>query len=273
MLLLVADDRISRTGRMASWCVLLLVILLGIPAPALAVPTEDAVELASGHADIGVVHDGDSWVIRIKDDTGGEPVWRDPGQTLLRVSDAAEHTLPDDDQYTFLGEPGQQVHLIPQTQADGVLWLGWNTQHPSVLEDPPRSIRLNVHSSSGPGTVHVYLDYGGFRPVEELWGPEHQDARIDVPVDTHAHANWAFTAPGEYVVEFSADIIDSQGEAQRATGELHFLVGDDAQPAASPSSGQLGMPAWTAVIGALLVIGMGVLAVVPVLRRRRRRRP
>ncbi len=273
MLRLASDDRIPRIGRMAVCWALLLVVLFGIPAPARAEPSGDAVELACGHADIGVVHDDGSWVVRIKDDTGGEPVWRDPGQTLLRVSDAAEHTVPDDDQYSFLGEPGQHVHLIPQTQADGVLWLGWNTQHPTVLDDPPRSIRVNVHTSAGPGAVHVYLDYGGFRPAEELWGPENPDARIDVPVDTHAHANWAFTAPGEYVVEFSADIVDSQGEAQRATGELHFLVGDDAQPAALPSSGQPGMPAWAAVIGALLVIGMGALAVVLLLRRRRRRRP
>lgn len=248
----------------------LMALLWGtaLPLPANA---EDPVELSSGHADIGVVREGNGWVVRIKDDSSEEPIWRDPDSTSLRVSDAAKHSLPEGDDHNFLGAPGDELYLIPQTQADGVLWLGWNTQHESVLQDPPKNIEVEMTKVQGPGSFHVYLDYGGFRAAKQLWGDNTPGARIGVPVNTHAHANWAFSKPGTYRVKYTASITEKDGSTHEAVGNLQFLVGNaaSAQSATDEDSPQSRFPGWAVGVVCCLVLAAAALAVVVARRRRR----
>ncbi|GAA3661331.1 choice-of-anchor M domain-containing protein [Microbacterium marinilacus] len=236
-----------------------------------AAPAADITELDQGHADIGPVLVDGRWRIEIKDDSGGEAVWRDPDSTVLRVRDAAEHELPDSSDYAFLGEPGDEVFLIPQTQLDGVIWLGWNTQHPALLDDPPQQISFRLHDVVGPGRLHVYFDYGGFRPAREVWDGSDPGEPLRVEPNTHAHANWAFSAAGEYRVGFTAEIVDAAGVSHTASATLHFLVGDDAESTAgSPLSVPVTLGALLGVL--LLVLLLLLLVLVVDVRGARRRR-
>ena len=259
--------------RTASPALRLLIIALGTALGAIgssAAPppaASAATEIDRGHADIGPMLAGGQWRIEIKDDSGGEAVWRDPDNTVLRVRDAAAHELPDSNDYAFLGEPGDEVFLIPQTQLDGVIWLGWNTQHPALLDDPPQQISLRVHDVAGPGQLHVYFDYGGFRPAREVWDGSDPGEPLLVEPNTHAHANWAFSAAGEYRVGFTAEIVDAAGEPHTASATLHFLVGDDAESTAGPL---LSVPVTLgALLGVLLLVAIVLVVAVRGARRRR----
>ncbi|ALN15249.1 choice-of-anchor M domain-containing protein [Acidipropionibacterium acidipropionici] len=161
--------------------------------------------------------------------------------------------------YKNFSYAGDMIHLIPQTQAEGVLWLGWNTQHSSVRAADPRTITFAVSKKQGPGDLHIYLDYGGFRPPRQLWGPGRSQP-VSVPVDTHTHANWAFSEPGRYVVDFTAQITEKDGSRRSATGQLQFLVGDEA--AVTSPTGR-----WEVWGPTALAIGLVVVAALVTIRR------
>ncbi|WFF05849.1 choice-of-anchor M domain-containing protein [Micromonospora sp. WMMD1076] len=200
--------------------------------------------LTTGHVDIGPRYVDNRWTLLIHDGTQARPVWRDPDETLLRVSDAALQTVPDDPAYAFLGiEAGKRVYVVPQVQDRNVIWLGWNTQDPRVLRTIDRGVTLTLLGVRGPGTLTTYLQSGNFAAPQPLWRSAESKAQpFWVEVNTHTHANWVFSAPGVYLlaVQVSADLVD--GRKVSATGTLRFAVGDAAS-AAEAFAAAAGIPA------------------------------
>ncbi|TDC60160.1 hypothetical protein E1258_15655 [Micromonospora sp. KC207] len=185
-------------------------------------------ELATGHVDIGPRYVDNQWTVLIHDGTRARPVWRDPDEALLRVSDAALQTVPDDPAYAFLGvDAGKRVYVVPQVQNQDVVWLGWNTQDPRVMQSIDRGVTLTLLGVHGPGTLTTYLQSGNFAAPQPLWrSTESTEQSFWAEVNTHTHANWVFSAPGVYLVavKVSADLIN--GETVSATRTLRFAVGD-----------------------------------------------
>ncbi|WFE54760.1 choice-of-anchor M domain-containing protein [Micromonospora sp. WMMD1155] len=185
-------------------------------------------ELATGHVDIGPRYVDNRWTLLIHDGTQAQPVWRDPDETLLRISDAALQTVPDDPAYAFLGvDAGKRVYVVPQTQNQNVVWLGWNTQDPRVMQTIDRGVTLTLLGVQGPGNLTTYLQSGNFAAPQPLWRSADSTAQpFWAEVNTHTHANWVFTAPGIYLVAVraSADLVN--GETVSATRTLRFAVGD-----------------------------------------------
>ncbi|WP_422733774.1 choice-of-anchor M domain-containing protein [Micromonospora sp. WMMD558] len=184
--------------------------------------------LTTGHVDLGPRYVDDRWTLLIHDGTQAQPVWRDPDDTLLRVSDAALQTVPDDPAYAFLGiEAGKRVYVVPQVQDQDVVWLGWNTQDPRVMRTIDRGVTLTLLGVRGPGTLTTYLQSGNFSAPQPLWRSAESKAQpFWVEVNTHTHANWVFSASGVYLVavQVSADLVN--GEKVSATRTLRFAVGD-----------------------------------------------
>ncbi|WP_244927943.1 choice-of-anchor M domain-containing protein [Nocardioides sp. W7] len=191
----------------------------------------DRAELGLGHVDLGPRYDeGGAWSLMVHDDTAtAGSVWRALDRTVLRVHDAAVQQVPDDPAYSFLGaEPGQEVYVVPQTQDQEIVWIGWNTQDPQVMETVDRGVKLSLVDAEGPGELVVYLQDGGFGEPDVLWDSTLAEAQpLWVDVNTHTHANWVFTRPGVYLVtvEASADLVD--GTTASATGTIRLAVGDD----------------------------------------------
>lgn len=188
--------------------------------------------LSSGHVDIGPIVEGDEWRLMVHDDSVTPSVWRDPGETVLQVGDAALVEVPDDETYGFLGaEPGESVHVVSQTQQPDVVWVGWNTQHPRVMELIDRGVTLTMMGVEGPGQLTVYLQSGNFGDPEVLWSSaEDGDQSIWVDVNTHTHANWVFTEPGVYLVRVQAEAELRDGSTERAVADLRVAVGDGTDP-------------------------------------------
>jgi surface-anchored protein len=178
------------------------------------------------------------------------------------------------------------VWVVPQTENPGVVWLGWNTQDPAVMERIDRGVRLRLLGADGPGKLSVYLQSGDLSGPEVLW---ESDAEVTDPlwvdVNTHTHANWVFSAPGVYVVrlEATADLLDGSkvsdvADVRVAVGDATqigeaaavFEVdeaassapvdGDEASAAADPESVVESSGGRTALVAAV-VVAAGVLAV------------
>jgi surface-anchored protein len=194
--------------------------------------------LQTGHVDLGPKYADGQWTFLIHDDAAradaaATSVWRYPAETVLRVLDQAQLTVPDDPNYAFIGaDPGQPVWVVPQTQNPDALWLGWNTQDPEVMRTIDRGITLSLTGVQGPGIMTSYLQSGSFGEPQLLWDSRVPDAQpIWVDVNTHTHANWVFTAPGVYLVqlEAAADLID--GTRVSDSQVFRFAVGTATDPA------------------------------------------
>jgi putative ABC transporter-associated repeat protein len=244
--------------------------------------------LADGHVDIGPRFVDGRWTLLVHDDRAkaepdGESVWRPTGQTVLQVRDQAILQIPDDPAYAFLrGKPGDDVFVVPQTQNPDVVWVGWNTQDPEVMETIDRGVTMTMTGVQGPGNVVVYLQSGDFAEPDVLWdsGAEPEPAWVDV--NTHTHANWVFSEPGVYLVQVRIDAELVDGRTVSDTRVLRFAVGSRtsteqaftaawrgtaspaaAAPAAATTAGDGpgGVPIGVllAAGGALLLVGFGAV--------------
>ena len=207
----------------------------------------EASEIAVGHVDLGPRLIDGQWRAGLRHDAESGAVWRDPNQTVLRVSDAAIMTAPDSADYPFLADvAGKPVYVVPQTQNPGVVWLGWNTQDPAVTATIDRGLTMRVGPVSGPGRAWLFLQSGTFG--KPLLLADSGAAPGDVWIDsgTHVHANWAFSVPGTYTATVTFLGTTTAGEAVAASTTLRFAVGDAASasealamaaPAAAPADG------------------------------------
>ena len=300
-----------------------LLVIVGAPS-VLADPTDpdlaqsvaahetwsgEASEISVGHVDLGPRLIDGQWRAGLRHDAEGGAVWRDPNQTVLRVSDAAIMTAPDSADYPFLSDvAGKPVHVIPQTQKPNVVWLGWNTQDPAVTATIDRGLTMRVGPVSGPGRAWLFLQSGTFG--KPLLLADSGAAPGDVWIDsgTHVHANWAFSAPGVYTATVTFSGTTTSGEAVSASTTLRFAVGDSASAsealakaapaasdapsasasqgsasgapnaqrsgneAASPDASQGGLPDWAfLVIVAVALLSVLVIGALVVARARRSR--
>lgn len=189
------------------------------------------VVIADGHVDIGPRYVDGEWTFQVRDDTVRPAVWREPSDVVLAAVDAAQVELPDDPAFAFLGEPGSQVWLLPQVQQQGVVWPGWNTEHPDVATTVAREMTWRLHGVEGPGTFVLFLN-GEFGAPETIFDgaqPLPQEAGVDA--NTHVHGNWVFSEPGVYRLdmEMAATNLDGTEVSDRAT--LQIAVGDGTDPA------------------------------------------
>ena len=191
--------------------------------------SNEASEISVGHVDLGPRLIDGQWRAGLRHDAESGAVWRDPNQTVLRVSDAAIMTAPNSADYPFLADvAGKPVHVIPQTQNPSVVWLGWNTQDPAVTATIDRGLTMRVGPVSGPGRAWLFLQSGTFG--KPLLLADSGAAPGDVWIDsgTHVHANWAFSAPGTYTATVTFLGTTTAGEAVNASTTLRFAVGDAA---------------------------------------------
>ena len=187
-------------------------------------------EISAGHVDMGPRFNNGKFELMLHDDHGETPVWRSLDEVIYRGSDKAILEVPNDPRYSFVGAPaGSKVYVIPQTEAKGVIWPGWNTQDPQLVSKLNRGVNLTLEQVSGPGTFSLYLENGNFSAPQVLWSStKSEPQKLWVEKNTHTHANWVFTAPGEYLLKVTASAELSDGSTVSDTRDLKFAVGDSA---------------------------------------------
>lgn len=187
-----------------------------------------------GHLDlVEVTVAGGSLVLSAKDHTTpGGPTFRSPADLQVRVVGGARTTVPPGAAFSFLGAAGAEVHLLPQTEDPELVWPGWSTERLAPGQVAGDLVTWRLRSATGPGSVAVFTtDQFGSPSVifDSDAGGSNETA---VRINTHAHANWAFAAPGAYQLTFevAADVIGAGPTATTAT--YVFLVGDATAPVA-----------------------------------------
>ncbi|MFK4087064.1 TIGR03773 family transporter-associated surface protein [Kribbella sp. NPDC020789] len=172
-------------------------------APTTTAPPTATTTLSNGHADYAVRLEGGTLRARIKDGTNpGTPVWRDPSTVTIRLNSAAGTTSPGG-AFEFLGPKGTPVWQIPQTQKDGVIWLGWNTEELKPGQVPGNTVTWRLDKVTGPGRVAVF-EFNSFGQPQLIFNTaDGLPDTYQIPIGTHAHGNWTFTRPGTYNLTFT----------------------------------------------------------------------
>lgn len=223
--------------------------------------------LTSGHIDLfDVTYDAASGKLdlNVGDDTGrydAGRVYRDPAQVTVAVDDdTAAVQVPDLPAYSFLGEPGDTVYLLPQSQADGLPWPGWSTERlvgtlPAGTEvsTAADAVKLAV-AVDGPGDVHSYMN-GATGDVINHYVDTRDTGADTIPVsrNAHVHTEWVFTETGDYTFTVTPTATTTTGST--LTGDpatYHLRVGD---PVAAPD---LGLDVTANKPGAAYLYGQGI---------------
>lgn len=184
--------------------------------------------LERGHVDlVDVSLDNGRLQLSLKDHTTpGGPTIRAPAEVQIRVKDRARTEVPPGGGYGFLGAPGSTVWLLPQTEDPGLVWPGWSTERLRAGQVAGDLVTWRLLDVKGPGAMTLFTtdQFGSPSVIFASRGGVPNETTIRA--NTHAHGNWAFTAPGAYQVTFevAAELVGVGPTASRATWV--FLVGD-----------------------------------------------
>ncbi|OKL46699.1 choice-of-anchor M domain-containing protein [Boudabousia marimammalium] len=189
----------------------------------------------NGHLDIlGKVVDGKTQ-ISLRDDSltaANDSVVRKLDDVILAVGNNARASRPDNSgpAYDVLGPKGSHFFWLPQTQQDGIVWPGYNTEGVdySQLED---GLNLNFKIQAAPeGSRFALISTRGLGDdFALLLDSAKKDFSVETEFATHAHFGWLFSKPGFYQFELSYSGTLNDGSALKPQkGILRFAVGRDA---------------------------------------------
>lgn len=211
---------------------------LAVLATAVPAHAADPIVLDDGHIDAIAprVLDGELR-LQVKDSRDSSDIqWREPGEIVMHAVPESEVAVPEGDQWEFLGEPGDPFWCFPMTQRSGVLWPGWSTEA-LTADEVPGGVELALTAVDGPGTFALFMT-GSFGDVQHIFnGDQSLPQAIDVPLHTHAHANWAFTAEGVYRLTFAVTGESASGSRLSDTQTYAVAVGDVDPTQVEPGGG------------------------------------
>lgn len=191
-------------------------------APALAEP----VTLSEGHVDVvDIGYEAGTLELSLHDGTTGTPVERDPAEVTLHVKPEAETAVPGDSAYGFLGDPGDPVWILPQSQDPELLFAGWSAHELPAGAFQGDSVQLRLTAVSGPADVSVF-DTGTSGPAKRFDSGDGLPDSVAVSAGAHHHTNWAFVAEGTYTLTFQASGQLTDGTTVTSDAvDYHFTVG------------------------------------------------
>lgn len=218
--------------RMRAVALVAALTALSAPAVASAAPpaSKERRVLTKVHTDaVSVFYEAGVLTLATRADVDDEHGKRlDPALTLFNVEEAAKLTVPALPQYAFLGEPGADTWIAPQSNPGGaLLWPGFSTEGVATGVVDRDELSFTLTKLSGPGTVDIY-EVNGFGGVNRLLG-DREDRTWTRLAGQHIHANWAFSARGTYVLRFGVRATIG-GAPVSTTRDYTFHVGDVPAP-------------------------------------------
>ncbi|MEN3614885.1 choice-of-anchor M domain-containing protein [Plantactinospora sp. ZYX-F-223] len=132
-----------------------------------------------------------------------------PAGTTLRLPSTSAITVPSGSAWNCLGAAGSTVYVAPQAENPGLIWAGWNTEDVPTAQGPVRMELVGVSSVPAGGRFALYTTDAFGTPTFRLNSTTTTGCPISVwpgniGAGTHAHGNWAFSAPGTYTLSFRA---------------------------------------------------------------------
>ena len=175
----------------------------------------------------------------LRDDSGiidADSTVRPLDSVVWTVSENARRVRTErmaDEKLNFMGPVGTAFYGLPQTQQSGLPWPGYNTQDIdySQLRGP---VRLHVVPKVMPEGARFGMFTESLNGADVLLDSTTGKTTIDIDYATHAHANWVFSEPGQYMfdVHYSATLADGT-EVNSPVQQLAVAVGKKASDACS----------------------------------------
>ncbi|MHC9567625.1 choice-of-anchor M domain-containing protein [Corynebacterium diphtheriae] len=156
------------------------------------------------------------------------------GEELSRIR------IPDDEEFSFLGKPGDIVWYAPQNIpfANGhrPIWAGigaFDPHHePKGKDSIPAHLDKNMYFEltkfSGPGDVNVFFKNNSRKEVERIFSSNDEELKtIEYEMGSHGHFNWTFSKPGIYELTWEAYVKNGAFKVKTEPVRQIWLVGSD----------------------------------------------
>lgn len=203
-------------------------LVRGLAAAAFAVlplRAADPVPLTQGHMDLGIGYE-DGVLVPHLHAHAPEPEGTEyaPGEAVVIAGPAAQAAVPAHPAFGFLGMPGAPVWILPAVEHPDLPFLGLAAEEIESGLFAGDTLRLTLNAVSGPGAFALYRVDGFGQPTLFMRSADGitSDDFIDIPAGSHGHANWAFTAPGDYELTFTASGTPVGGTGIAAVGTFKF---------------------------------------------------
>ncbi|WP_016700917.1 TIGR03773 family transporter-associated surface protein [Actinoalloteichus spitiensis] len=237
-----------RTARHTALVSLVAVGLVAAPPLGLSHPARDEdrvlqVDPSTSEVDLLTLRPGGAGLeLLVRADTGDDAIVT-AAEDVRFVSDAADLAglVPDDPVYGFLGEPGEQVWLLPHGSdtggpRSGAAVLSWDT---TALEGMAvDEVAVHLLGAEGPGTLTAFTPVAS--DLDERSGPTplfsstptgDHTGDAELPTGSRGEMVWAFTEPGRYLVDIEVEARSASGDALRTSATYSFdLVPDGLTP-------------------------------------------
>ena len=196
-------------------------------------------KISHGHLDIQATLKDRQLSVGLRDDSGiidADSTVRPLDSVVWTMSENARRVRTErmaDEKLNFMGPVGTAFYGLPQTQQSGLPWPGYNTQDIdySQLRGP---VRLHVVPKVMPEGARFGMFTESLNGADVLLDSTTGKTTIDIDYATHAHANWVFSEPGQYMfdVHYSATLADGT-EVNSPVQQLAVAVGKKASDACS----------------------------------------
>ncbi|HEY0189161.1 MAG TPA: TIGR03773 family transporter-associated surface protein [Cellulomonas sp.] len=193
--------------------------------------------LNDGHVDIASQLDGDTLVTTVKDTTTSNvATYRDTDDVVLQLLPGTQTSVPASSTYAFLGDAGDEVWVVAQTQQEGLLWPGWSTEE-IATEATQTGVTWSLDGMSGPGEFALYTT--GLATVDVLYSTRDGITSADsfeIAQNAHVHGSWAFSAQGTYCLAFTRSTTLASGADVSDEFVLAVAVGEVDVRSVDPSA-------------------------------------
>jgi surface-anchored protein len=207
----------------ASAALALTLVLVLAPASVSAAP------LTSGHVDLDIDFVSGALTLDWKTYTPSDDDLPAAGSPVS-VPLANAYVVPGTASFACLGAAGSTVYRLKQAQDATQVWLGYNTQNvPSgVFTNDKVTLTLKSVVSAPPSGRFVLYTTSAFgTPTYLLNSTSGSCNRTSLTLshNIHAHAWWAFSSPGTYVLRFEArGALSAGGMASSGDVDVTFTV-------------------------------------------------
>ena len=146
-------------------------------------------------------------------------------EAALHAGPSTWQKVPNHPAFAFLGNPGDTVYLLPQSEREGVLFLGiaGDEIESGIFENDV--VALKLENVEGPGAVFLYATdpFGNPTVFFNSGDGISQSDVFPLSAAGHSHQNWGFTAPGIYRVGLMASgVLNADGQTV-SSEETTFL--------------------------------------------------
>lgn len=201
--------------------------------------------LDRGHVDIKALPTEDGFRTVLRDDTGQvdkKSIDRSLDDVVLGVHKNAltpRSKQLGDKKFDFLGNIGDRFYHLSQTQHQGIIWPGYNTEKLDYSTIKDGTVNLNLQPTHTPegGEWGAYIDRARGVGYDVLANSAENDHTIETSFASHRHTHWAFSKPGIYTFEATYTATTNDGKELASKPQtLTFAIGDDAVKSCSKAA-------------------------------------